>query len=91
MRKIDIVKEALAQNADHVFDSVAALIVNLGAKPEWSMGDNFATTEGLAGLASEVGLPEAGDQSDEALLFWRAIADEEDIYYPEDDVIGGPR
>jgi hypothetical protein len=70
----DEVIDALREHAEEVFDEVANLIVMLGSKAEWSMEYNFLTTEKIAGLAGQVGLPCAGDQDDAAGLFYSAAA-----------------
>lgn len=86
------VKAALRDNMETVIDEVATSIIVLGAKPEWDMEDNFLTTEGIARLAADSGLPSAGDQSDEDLAFWREVAVAAGLFDPTDfdDVIGGP-
>lgn len=81
------IRQALRDNAEHVIRHVAEQIAHLGARPEWSMDDNFACTEGMAGLAGEVGLPSAGDQTDEALEFYAAATSADEVY----DVGGFPR
>lgn len=85
------VREVLRDHIEDLVSEVALDLVALGSKAEWSMEDNFATTEGIARLADVVGLPSAGDQSDSDLAFWREIADAIGFDYPSDDdgVIGG--
>ena len=86
------VKEVLREHMEDVLSEVAQTLVALGSKTEWSMEDNFLTTEGIARLADTVGLPKAGDQDAEALGFWRTIADQLGFDYDdENDVIGFPR
>ena len=79
------VEDALAQNSEHVFAVVAALMANLGSKPEWDMEDNFETTEAIAALAEQVGLPHAGDQGAAALRFWRQEGRERGLWVPIGD------
>ncbi|NUS02019.1 MAG: hypothetical protein HOV97_05580 [Nonomuraea sp.] len=71
----DRIVKALTENADDVIEFVAERLAVLGSKSEWSMDDNFTTTEGLAGLARGAGLPAAGDQDDEGLAFYEAAAE----------------
>ena len=66
-----------AKGARELAEWIAPLIVKLGAKHEWSMDDNFETTETVASFAGSIDLPEAGDQSEDALRFWVAIAEAE--------------
>lgn len=66
-------KEALVAHSDEVFETVLDLMAHLGARVEWSMEDNFSTTEEIARLATRIGLPSAGDQSQEDLEFWGQI------------------
>lgn len=68
------VKAALVEHADAVLDHVADSMILLGSQLEWSMEDNFNVTEGIAGLATDVGLPCVGDQDEEALNFWSVLA-----------------
>lgn len=68
------VRDRLAAESEQVIDTVASLMLALGAKTEWSMDDNFQTTEAIAALADTVGLPSAGDQSEDDLKFWGTIA-----------------
>lgn len=79
------VENALRNASEHVISTVASLIVHLGSKIEWSMEDNFTTTETIAALAKEVGLPDAGDQDAEELEFWRKEARKRGIYVGEDE------
>lgn len=70
------IEEALRAHADDVLPALARRIAHLGARSEWSMEDNFTTTEWVAGLAGQVGLPAAGDQTDDALEFYCAAGGE---------------
>lgn len=71
---IEDVKAALRENVEKVLDEVATSLAALGSQREWSMEDNFQTTEGIAMLADRCGLPSAGDQSGEDLSFWVTVA-----------------
>ena len=88
------IREALSAHAPQILDYVASNIAYLGAKMEWSMEDNFETTEGLVRLASQVGLPGAGSQTVEALAFYREAAvelgfdPEEDLDYDPEESLG---
>lgn len=66
------IETALRENIEKVVAGLAQHIAHLGARLEWSMDDNFGTTEWVAGLAERCGLPPAGDQDDEALEFYTA-------------------
>lgn len=79
----DRVLRALRENENAVHNTLLGLMAHLGAREEWSMEDNVATTETIAALAGQVGLPSAGDQSGEDLAFWRSLDPE---YEPDDDV-----
>lgn len=88
---IMVVRNAIMEHSYEVARTLADLMVALGAQTEWTMEDNFQTTEEIARLAERIGLPSAGDQSAEDLAFWRPIAAERGIYVPdEDQTIGGP-
>lgn len=63
---------ALDNHKHIVFAEIAERLITLGREEEWTMDDNFETTETVAGLARMCGLPRAGDQDDAALEFWRA-------------------
>lgn len=73
-RKLADIRAALAQQADFILDGLAHTLAYLGAKPEWSMEDNFETTEWVASLAAECGLPAASGQTAEALTLYRTAA-----------------
>lgn len=62
--------DALRANPEPALEFLAERFVALGAKSEWSMDDNFNTTEGIADLASDYDLPRVGGQSDEDLAYW---------------------
>jgi len=81
----EAVKTALRENIEKVISEVASSIISLGSCKEWSMEQNFCTTEGIATLADRVGLPSAGDQSAEELIFWRTIADAVGIEHDGED------
>lgn len=49
-------------------------IAYLGSKAEWSMDDNFCTTEGLAALPEKYGLLAAHDQDVTELTFYGLAA-----------------
>lgn len=70
----DAIVAAFAANPEPLIEWAADALIPLGAKSEWDMEDNYLTTEGLAGLASDYGLPAAGDQDDEALRFYGLAA-----------------
>lgn len=72
---VEDVKTALRENIEKVISEVASSLIMLGSNFEWSLEHNFAVTEGIAMLADRVGLPGAGDQSDDDLVFWRSLAD----------------
>lgn len=74
MSNLDIIKAALRANIDNVIDHLADDIAILGSKEEWSLEDNFCTTEGIAGMAGAYGLPSANSQPADALKFYRAAA-----------------
>lgn len=71
---VDVIAQALRAHSDEVFGFVASYLAMLGSKTEWSMDDNFDTTEGLVELGQRCGLPSGGDQSDDALLFYGTAA-----------------
>jgi hypothetical protein len=73
---IEVVRQAIAENADTVAKELTVLMAYLGASREWSMDDNFQTTAAIAQLADTIGLPSAGDQSDEHLAFWQGVVRE---------------
>ena len=73
---LEDVKAALRKNDDKVVNMVALALIALGSKSEWTMEDNFAVTESVAMLAKRCGLPDAANQSDEELAYWRALADD---------------
>lgn len=82
---LDTVKAAIAaRGVDNLAEFIASLIVPLGAKLEWSMEDNFGTTEAVADFAGVAGLPVAGGQDDDALRFWATIARDEGYEYDEE-------
>lgn len=83
---IEDVKTALRENIESVIGEVAASLIRLGARREWSMDDNFTTTEGIAALADRCGLPSAGDQSDEDIAFWAPLANRLGFPFDEDGV-----
>lgn len=85
--------EAVKANIDSIAPEIASLMVMLGAKREWSMDDNFATTESIAALASAIGLPSAGDRVAADLRFWGPIAQALGYSYDEWDEpdTDGPR
>jgi hypothetical protein len=70
----EAVLTTLRDNAEDVLRHVAHGIIYLGSKVEWSMDDNFATTEGIAGLSDRFGIPAAHDQNDSELNFYRSAA-----------------
>lgn len=76
MGNYDLIKQALRDNSDDVIETVAHLIVMLGAKYEWDMEDNFHTTETIAGLSQHVVLPQAFNQGDDEIAFYGPIANE---------------
>lgn len=63
--------DAINEHPFKVAYTLAALIINLGSKAEWSMEDNYYTTEAIAQLAVRIGLPRAHDQTAVALEFYR--------------------
>lgn len=69
----EAVLKVLEEHSGKVLGLVATLMANLGSKQEWSMEDNFYTTESIAELADRVGLPSAGNQSDEDIAFWQKV------------------
>lgn len=68
------IRAALEANSANLFDSLAATIAFLGAQPEWSMDNNYDTTEWVASLPARYGLPSASDQTPEAVAFYRAAS-----------------
>lgn len=80
---------ALTAEPERLIEWAADALILLGAKSEWSMEDNFGTTETLARLASAYGLPPAGDQDDEALRFYgeaaQALGYESDLDEMDED------
>lgn len=74
MNEYQVIRDALSRHSDRVIDLVAGRLAYLGAKTEWSADDNFDTTEDIARLAQQVGLPGAGDQTADGLAFFRAAA-----------------
>jgi hypothetical protein len=68
------IQTALATHSDQVVGLVASLLAHLGSKPEWSIDDNLDVADDVARLASRVGLPRAGDQTENGLSFYRAAA-----------------
>jgi hypothetical protein len=63
--------DTLSANPQPLIEWAAVAIIALGAKSQWSMDDNYATTEGLAALAGvKYGLPAAGAQDDDDLRFY---------------------
>jgi len=86
---MDIVRQSLRDNIEQVIEHVAIDIVVLGAKREWSMEDNFSTTEDIAGLGELVPMPAAVDASEAWIAFCRAAAEEiglgpEDLGYADE-------
>ena len=53
----DQIIDALKAHSEAVFEAIAVNMAALNGKSEWSMEDNFLTTESIAALAIEVGLP----------------------------------
>lgn len=88
MTNADQVREALEEHSDQVFETLIPLMAHLGSNEEWSMEDNFSTTESIAALAGVIGLPNAGDQSPQEVAFWREVADEVGVDYEVDETIG---
>ena len=74
--------DALTADPSRLIKWAATEMVTLGSKSEWSMEDNFACTEGLAGLSVPYGLPTSGNQDDEALEFYGRAAHH--IGFPSD-------
>ena len=85
MSEFDQIRAALESHADLVITRVALTLADLGSKREWSLEDNFGTAEEIVGIATEVGLPSAGDQTEEALAFYRAAAKELGFDVEEDE------
>lgn len=50
------------------------LLAHLGSKTEWSLDDNLDATEDIVRLSARIGLPNAGDQTEDGLKFYRAAA-----------------
>jgi hypothetical protein len=90
MTNADLVRVALEEHLDEVIETLMPLMAHLGSNEEWSMEDNFSTTESIAALAGVIGLPNAGDQSPQEIAFWREVADEVGVDYEVDTSIGGP-
>lgn len=67
------VVEAVKANIDTLAPALVRLMANLGSQSEWSMEDNFHTTETLAALAGQITGYAAGDQSREDLVFWAKV------------------
>lgn len=90
---MDAVLKAMRPHADAVLGTVAMLLANLGSKSEWSMDDNFYTTESIAELADVIGLPSVGNQKRDDLIFWNTVNGSD--FYDEDTerdfTIGGAR
>ena len=76
----DQIIEALKAHSERVFEVVAVNMAALNGKSEWDMDDNYYTTESIAGLATEVGLPRPvnGYKGEEATEdhFWIKVAQE---------------
>lgn len=73
------VKALRQQIIDHpvkAADLLVKLFAMLGSEFEWSMEHNFETTEAIARLATDYGMPSVGDQSDEDQQFWERVAAE---------------
>ncbi len=69
--------DELTANPAPLIRWAADSLVMLGAKTEWSMEDNFGTTESLVALTRfYAGIPGAGDQDDEELEFWGRAAEQ---------------
>lgn len=82
---METVKEALVKHSDEVAEALVPVLAMLGAHAEWSMEHNFTATETVAKLSRTIGLPDAFDQEDGELSFWREVADEANVYcYYED-------
>lgn len=73
---LDRIVEAINDHPFKVAHTLAALLIHLGSKEEWSNDDNWYTTETIAGLAQRIGLPRASDQGEDALRFYREAGDE---------------
>lgn len=82
---VETVRHALAAHAGELAAFLAPLVVNLGAREEWSLDDNFAVSEGLADLVGTLGLPPVGGNDPDALAFYRAAADAAGIEHDGDD------
>lgn len=67
--------DALREDPEPLIEWAAYNLVALGAKSEWSMDDNFETTEGLAGLTRQYDLPHAFNQDQGALRFYGEAAE----------------
>jgi hypothetical protein len=62
----------------------------LGSKEEWSMEDNFETTEGIARVIRALTGVKAGNQDEDDLAAWREIARKfgygpDELGYEEDE------
>lgn len=77
---LDAVRAALAAHSEAVIDTVARILVPLGATKEWTMEDNFHATETIAELAAKVGLPPATVQDPEPHRWWAVVAHETGDY-----------
>lgn len=81
---LEQIRAALRENVDALIDQIAGDIAHLGSKPEWSMDDNFNVTEGIVGFASNIGLPSAGNQSLDDLIFYMAATRENGEHVDDD-------
>ena len=74
----DQIIDALKAHSEAVFEVIAAHMAALNGKSEWSMEDNFLTTESIAALAIEVGLPAPVNCFEETTEdhFWIKVAQE---------------
>lgn len=68
------VTQLIRDNVDTVAPVLAALMANLGGRREWSMEDNFHTTERIAELAGQITGHSAGHMSDDDLRYWHPVA-----------------
>lgn len=78
----EAVVAALRANPGPLVEWAAVRMIALGAKSEWSMEDNFCTTEGLAEMAGQYALPSVGNQTRDALRFYGLAA--QSLYFDAD-------
>lgn len=73
------VELAIAPHLEQVAFHLAAAMSILGSSREWEVETIEHVAERFNTIAEIIGAPEVSDQSEEALLHWRLVADEHGI------------